>query len=298
MRDDRRLRRIAHVCADLGESPVWDEHNGLLYFVDISAGKINVLTPYAQVETLYQSTSRVGALALTDRGNLIFTEDARVAMLDLKEGAVYTHSIAIHERAGYRFNDGACDPQGRFITGLMDEGPNRKPGALYRYDHELNAQIIHRNVALPNGLAWSQDGQTLFFVDSIARAIFRADYSTTGELGPVMLFAETPSDLGRPDGIALDQAGGLWVCQFNGGCLLHYNRHGDQSDRITMPVPRPTSCCFGGKGLETLFITTARFAMTPSELAACPDAGDLYAIRPAIAGVARHLFKEGKRTDG
>lgn len=293
MSDDRRLRRIAHACVDLGESPVWDEHNGLLYFVDISAGKINVLTPYAQVETLYQSTSRVGALALTDRGNLIFTENARVAILDLKEGAVHTHSIAIHERAGYRFNDGACDPQGRFITGLLDEGPNRKAGALYRYDNELNAQIIHRNIALPNGLAWSQDGQTLFFVDSIARAIYRADYPTKGGLESVTLFAETPPELGRPDGIALDQAGGLWVCQFNGGCLLRYDSNGSLSDRITMPVPRPTSCCFGGKDLDTLFITTARFAMTPAELAEYPDAGDLYAIRPAIAGVHRHVFKEG-----
>lgn len=294
MRDRRCLHRIAHAYADLGESPVWDEHNRLLYFIDITGGKINVLTPQAQVANVYQSTSCIGALALTDRGNLIFTEDAQVAILDLKEGVVHMHSAAVPGRIGYRFNDGASDPQGRFITGLMDAGPNRKAGALYRYDNELNAQLVHRNIALPNGLAWSQDGQTLFFVDSVARTIFRASYSTTGELGPVMLFAETPAELGRPDGIALDQAGGLWVCQFNGGCLLRYDRYGYLSDRITMPVPRPTSCCFGGEGLDTLFITTARFAMTPLELAAYPDAGDLYAIRPAIAGVARHLFKEGK----
>ena len=106
------------------------------------------------------------------------------------------------------------------------------------------------------------------------------------------MFVETPVDLGRPDGIALDRNGGLWVCQFNGGCLLHYDRNGRLSKRVTMPVHRPTSCCFGGDDLGTLFITTARFAMTPTELDAYPDAGDLYALRPEAGGMARHVFKE------
>ncbi|WP_202629069.1 SMP-30/gluconolactonase/LRE family protein [Serratia fonticola] len=294
MRDECRLHKIAEVRADLGESPVWDKDNRLLYFVDISGGKINVMTPQARLATVYQSTARIGALALTDRGNLIFTENTRVAILDPKEGVVRTHSAAAHNKGCYRFNDGACDPQGRFITGLMHEGPNREAGALYRYDSELNAQAIQRNIALPNGLAWSEDGHTLFFVDSIARSIFRAAYTPNGELEAVMRFAETPTELGRPDGIALDRAGELWVCMFNGGCLLRYDSNGNLSECVTMPVPRPTSCCFGGEGLETLFITTARFAMTPSELAEYPDSGDLFAIRPAIAGVPRHLFKECK----
>ncbi|MDQ9128249.1 SMP-30/gluconolactonase/LRE family protein [Serratia fonticola] len=86
----------------------------------------------------------------------------------------------------------------------------------------------------------------------------------------------------------------LMVCMFNGGCLLRYDRNGSLGECVAMPVPRPTSCCFGEEGLETLFITTARFAMTPSELAEYPDSGDLFAIRPAIAGVPRHLFKECK----
>jgi sugar lactone lactonase YvrE len=291
MRNDD-LHKIAEVRADLGESPVWDELHRLLYFVDISGGKINVMTPQARVATVYQSTARIGALALTDKGNLIFTENARVAILDPKEGVIRTHSTAIQNRKNYRFNDGACDPLGRFVTGLMHEGPNREAGALYRYDSELNAQVLHQNIALPNGLVWSEDGSTLFFVDSIARAILRAAYSPNGELGAVMLFAETPAELGRPDGIALDRAGGLWVCQFNGGCLLRYDRNGNLSNKLAMPVPRPTSCCFGGEDLDTLFITTARFAMTPSELVEYPDSGDLFAIRPAIAGAPRHLFKE------
>jgi sugar lactone lactonase YvrE len=294
MRDNGRLHKIAEVRADLGKSPVWDKDHNLLYFVDISGGKINVLTPEARVETVYESAARIGALALTDRGNLIFTADAQVAILDPKGGVIRKLATAAHNKARFRFNDGACDPQGRFVTGLMNEGPNREAGALYRFDSQLNTQVIHRNITLPNGLAWSEDGNTLLFVDSIARSIFRAAYSPNGELEAVMRFAETPAELGRPDGIALDRAAGLWVCQFNGGCLLRYDRNGCLSDRLDMRVPRPTSCCFGGEDLDTLFITTARFDMTPSELAEHPDSGDLFALRPAIAGVPRHLFKECK----
>ncbi|MFJ5436470.1 SMP-30/gluconolactonase/LRE family protein [Pectobacterium brasiliense] len=292
MHEDGSLRKIAHIRADLGESPVWDERNGLLYFVDITGGEIKVLCPQARVETIYTSAARIGALGLTDKGNLIFTENASIAMLNMETGEVCRRTAALYDGASYRFNDGACDPQGRFITGLMDEAPNRRASALYRYDSELNAQIILQGVALPNGLAWSEDGRTLFFVDSIARSIFRTTYSVEGELGAVTLFAQTPIELGRPDGIALDRAGGLWVCQFNGGCLLRYDRGGHLSEHLAMPVPRPTSCCFGGDGLDTLFITTARFAMTPSELDRYPDAGDLYAIRPGVAGISRNFFKE------
>jgi len=174
----------------------------------------------------------------------------------------------------------------------MDEGPSGKTGALFRFDGELHDEVIHDDLALPNGLAWSQDGQTLFFVDSVSRSIYRAEYLEEGRLEHVTLFAETPAELGRPDGIALDREGGLWVCQFNGSCLLRYDRHGHLTDQVVMPVPRPTSCCFGGAAMDTLYITTARFGMSPAELRHYPDAGDLYAIRPEVGGLARFAFKE------
>lgn len=293
MPHDYGLRQIAPAQAELGESPVWDTSTGLLYFVDITQGQIKALTPQASLSTVYQSTARIGALALSDHSNLVFTENTRVCMLDTRTGTISRQSAAVHETASYRFNDGACDPQGRFVTGLMDEARSGKTGALYRYDSALQAQLIHTGIALPNGLAWSDDGSTLFFVDSVACAIFKADYSLeSDELRTVTLFARTPVELGRPDGIALDQAGGLWVCQFNGACLLHYDSKGHLIDRVAMPVPRPTSCCFGGPDLNTLFITTARLAMTPAELEQYPQAGNIYALHPEVSGVARHLFKQ------
>lgn len=285
--------QVFSVCqADLGESPVWDADTDSLLFVDISGGQINALDLDAKLTRLYQSPARIGALALTQAGDLLFTQDAAVAILDRPSLRVVQHSPAVIGLAYYRFNDGACDPQGRFITGLMDEGHRPDTGKLYRYDASLKASVILGNLNLPNGLAWSLDGQEMYFVDSVARTIFRARYPAHGQaLEDVSVFAHTPADLGRPDGLALDSEGGLWVCQFNGGCLLRYDRHGVLTQTLPVPVPRPTSCCFGGPDMRTLFITTAKFGLSAHEQQAYPAAGDIYRIRVPVPGVARHRFK-------
>ena len=106
------------------------------------------------------------------------------------------------------------------------------------------------------------------------------------------MFARTPEELGRPDGLALDIEDNLWVCQFNGGCLLQYDRNGVLLQTLSVPVPRPTSCCIGGPDMRTLFITTAKFGMSATEHADYPAAGNIYSIRLPVPGRPRHRFKE------
>ncbi|WP_313453500.1 SMP-30/gluconolactonase/LRE family protein [Pseudomonas rhodesiae] len=287
------LKLFSACQADLGESPVWDEAHQCLLFVDISGGQINALDQHGRLTRLYESPARIGAMALTDKGNLIFTQDAGVAVLDRTSLRVTHNSKLAITLSSYRFNDGACDPQGRFITGLMDEGHSRNTGKLYRYDAGLNASVIMDGISLPNGLAWSSDGSELFFVDSVARTLYRARYPANGNgLEQVLVFAQTPAELGRPDGLALDVEGNLWVCQFNGSCVLQYDRHGVLLQALPMPVPRPTSCCFGGPDMRTLYITTAKFGMSAAEQADYPAAGNIYSIRLPVPGRPRHRFKE------
>ena len=197
------LRVFSPCQAELGESPVWDAEAGCLLCVDISAGHINALDLDGNLTRLYTSSSRIGALALTQAGNLIFAQGAAVARLDRRSLRVVQQSMPVIDLRSYRFNDGACDPQGRFITGLMDEGHSRNTGKLYRYGAGLNASVILDDLSLPNGLAWAADGQSVFFVDSVACRIFQARYLAHGDrLGPVRVFAQTPAGLGRPDGLA------------------------------------------------------------------------------------------------
>ena len=287
------LRLFSACQSDLGESPVWDETSNTLLFVDISRGQINALDQQGKLTRLHQSPARVGALALTCAGNLMFTRDAGIAILDRTSLEVSSHAQPVSTLPSFRFNDAACDPQGRFVTGLMDEKHSKNSGKFYRYDSALNGSVVQENVGLPNGMVWSIDGREMFFVDSLARTLYRARYPASGHgLEEVSVFARTPPELGRPDGLAMDIEGGIWVCQFNGGCLLRYDRHGKLHRMIEMPVPRPTSCCFGGADMRTLFITTARFGMPAAELADFPDAGNIYSIRLPVAGVCRYRFKE------
>lgn len=293
MKQANQLTHFAPVQACLGESPVWDLLSGTLFFIDITAGEIYAIEGSQPPRLIYRSTRRVGALAMTTAGNLLFTEDAQLALFDLTIGAVISRSLAATTQPSFRYNDGACDPQGRFITGLMDEAHSPGSGSLHGYGADLQKTVLLNGLGLPNGIAWSATGETVYYVDSVARAIYQADWCADyARLHNSRLLAETPVSLGRPDGIAVDVAGNLWVCQFNGGCLLHFSATGRLLQRVDLPVPRPTSCCFGGEGLATLFITSARFGMTQDELHRFPQAGDIFSLPVAVPGLNPHRFNE------
>src|SRR5471030_521552 len=290
-----RPRHFSAVQACLGESPVWDAPSGTLFYIDITAGEIHAIQGSQPPRLIYRSTWRVGALALTSDGNLIFTDDRQVALFDLQREKVTARSPQVSSEPSFRYNDGSYDPQGRFITGLMDEAHSAGSGSLHGYGADLQKNGLLSGMELPNGIAWSATGETVYYVDSVARAIYQADWrARDGTLHNARLLAQTPANLGRPDGIAVDIAGNIWVCQFNGGCLLHYSAEGHLLQNVEMPVPRPTSCCFGAEGLATLFVTSARFGMTPDELRRFPLAGDIFSLPVAVAGLAPYRFKDPK----
>ncbi len=290
-----RLRHFSAVQTCLGESPVWDAPSGTLFYIDITAGEIHAIQGSQPPRLIYRSTWRVGALALTSDGNLIFTDDRQVALFDLQREKVTARSPQVSSEPSFRYNDGACDPQGRFITGLMDEAHSLGSGSLHGYGADLQKSVLLSGMGLPNGIAWSASGETIYYVDSVARAIYQADWCAKyATLHNPRLLVETPANLGRPDGISIDVAGNIWVCQFNGSCLLHYSATGGLLQKVDLPVPRPTSCCFGGEGLATLFITSAKFGMTQEELRHFSLAGDIFSLPVAVSGIEPYRFKAPK----
>jgi len=293
MTQTNRPRHFSPAQTCLGESPVWDALTGTLFYIDITAGEILAIQGSQPPRRVYSCGRRVGALAMTSDGNLIFTEDRQVVLFDLRLEKVTALSAQASTQPSFRYNDGGCDPQGRFITGLMDEAHSAGSGSLHGYGADLQKNGLLSGMELPNGIAWSATGETVYYVDSVARAIYQADWrARDGTLHNARLLAQTPANLGRPDGIAVDIAGNIWVCQFNGGCLLHYSAEGHLLQNVEMPVPRPTSCCFGAEGLATLFVTSARFGMTPDELRRFPLAGDIFSLPVAVAGLAPYRFKD------
>jgi sugar lactone lactonase YvrE len=173
--------------------------------------------------------------------------------------------------AGNRFNDGRCDPRGRFWAGTMAIDAAAGAGSLYRLDPDGSVHRILEGTTISNGLAWSADGATLYYVDTGGQAIQAFDFDLeTGAVSGRRDVVDVPRTLGRPDGMAIES-----------GALL---------DRVTVPVSRPTSCAFGGPKLEDLYITSARSGLDAETLEEQPLAGGLFRARVGVGGVPEFEF--------
>ncbi|MBP6562318.1 MAG: SMP-30/gluconolactonase/LRE family protein [Neisseriaceae bacterium] len=280
----------------LGESPLWDERNHSLYFVDITAGRIHrVGYGTTQVDTVYQAQAAIGALALTsDVGMLLCTEGSQPRLIDIDTGAIVASAPAASDHARHRYNDGVCDAAGRFITGLMDAQHAPASGRLDVYawsDGHFSRHTLCADLGLPNGMAWSPNGRQLYWVDSTAQTIYCGDYDVaTAGLAQVRPWVHTPADLGRPDGLAVDGLGQVWVSQFMGGCVLCYGPDGVLRQRVSVAAPRVTSLAFIGPAQDVLAVTTAQFGLDAAALQAAPLSGDVFLHPTAVTGLARPYF--------
>jgi sugar lactone lactonase YvrE len=192
------------------------------------------------------------------------------------------------DRPGTRFNDGKCDPAGRFWAGTMayDETPGA--GTLYRLDPDGRVEPMLAAVTISNGLAWSLDGRTLYYVDSPTRRVDAFDHDPAGGmLTNRRPFVELgPGEPGVPDGITIDAEGHLWVAFWDGWAVHRYQPDGTLDAVVPDPVARPTSCAFGGVDLADLYVTSASIGLSPAELAEQPHAGGIFRARPGVPGLA------------
>jgi sugar lactone lactonase YvrE len=180
-----------------------------------------------------------------------------------------------------RFNDGGCDPEGNFLCGTMryDEGPGG--GALYRLKPDQSVDVVLRDVTVSNGLVWTDDGATAYYVDSATHRIDVFDHDPDSGLHNRRTFAEIPSGSGDPDGLTIDVDGGIWVALWKGGAVRRYAANGSLDAIIELPTRLVTACTFGGPGLDELYITTSRYG----EDAPDPSAGAVFVARPGVAGL-------------
>ena len=162
----------------------------------------------------------------------------------------------------------------------------RYSGALYRLDGGSKLSAVLPGMGVPNGLDWSPDGRWFYHTDSMRRTIWRyAFHGATGEVGERSLFAEVTGGGGNPDGLTVDSEGFVWSAHWDGWRITRYDPDGMIDRVIQMPVPRPTSLCFGGYDLTTLYVTTATHGLTAAELDRAPLSGSLLALNVGVSGL-------------
>ena len=291
------LQRIGTQRDVLGECPLWDGRAQCLWWIDIRAPALRCFDSVRNTVSTWPMPDMLGSIALTDDGRddssrLLLALRSRLALFDPASGVFETLAEPGFADPNLRFNDGRCDAQGRFFwVGSMNNITRAPEGCLYRYDHKHGLVEEARGICIPNSLAFSPDGRTMYFADSLTHRIDAFAYDpASGRRGAARVLAEVAPPA-FPDGSCIDAEGCLWNAEFHGARLVRYTPAGAIDRVLSLPVKRPTCCAFGGADLRTLFITSTSQQMSEAELAAEPLAGALLAIDVGVAGLPEPRFR-------
>ena len=272
--------------AELGEGPLWDSRTGELLWVDIMAGLVHRFEPNSTVDRVFDVGQPVGAVVLRASGGYAFALRDGFAVGD---GDAITVVVPIESgRPDMRMNDGACDSRGRFWAGTMHLEYEPGAGALFCLDGAGTADTVVTGVTISNGIAWSPDDTTMYYVDTTTRGIDAFDYDAeTGAIAGRRLLMTIERDAGFPDGLIVDSEGCIWVALWDGWGVRRYAPDGAHLGTVDVPAARVTKAAFGGPDLGDLYITTAA-ADEPDD--AQPYAGGLFRARPGAHGLAAHAY--------
>jgi sugar lactone lactonase YvrE len=287
-------RCVLPIAAGLAEGPCWWSERNILLWVDIEASRIGLFDPATGNNDFLHLPAHVGAVVPTSVGDLLLATAAGLMRMDPSSGAVTLLLDPEVDRPGNRFNDGKCDPWGRFWAGTMAYDFEPLAGSLWRLDGDGRITRQRRQLTISNGLAWSQDRGTLYFIDSPTLKVMAFPLTSSGEIAAEpSICVQIPEDWDAvPDGMCIDAEGMLWIALFGGGAVTRWDPiSGQLLDRLALPCRQVTSCCFGGPHLDQLFMTTARREMDAAAIAAEPLAGGLFQADVGVKGLPADTFQ-------
>jgi len=281
---DHHVRTILPVQATLGEGPVWIGRDAALWFVDIKGRHIHRYDPATGAARRWDAPDQVGWVLPDADGGMIAGLRTGLHRFDPADGSFTLHARAESDAPGNRLNDATTDGAGRIWFGTMDDAETQASGRLYRHAAGRVTDSGLAPVCITNGPAIS--GDTLYHTDTLARTIWRATIRDDGTLGEAERFVEIEEGAGHPDGSVADAEGCIWVSLWGGWGVRRYDPAARLIDTVTLPASNITKIAFGGDDLRTAFATSARKGLDAAALAAQPEAGNVFAFDPGVAGVA------------
>ena len=289
---DTGVELLVDAHAQVGEGPLWDEEQQLLYWVDILSSLLYIYDPATGENRVLDVGRHVGTVVTRASGGLMLAVREGFASFDLETQELTLIANPEAHITGNRFNDGKCDPAGRFWAGTMAYENPTNQGSLYRLDTDFSVHKIFGDVAISNGIIWSLDHTTMYYIDTLRKNVRAFDYADdTGDISNERVIINVPEEIGMPDGMAIDSDGMLWVAHYGGSCVSRWNPNTAQLlEKIDLPVTQVTACAFGGPNLDILFITSAAQELDAAELERQPLAGGLFSIKTPYQGVLSFRF--------
>lgn len=266
--------------SELGEGPVWDREKNCILWVDILQGEVHQYFLATAEHKRFSMGESVGAVALCTSGRILAALKNRLVFVERENGRMEPVGVNPEIQPGSRFNDGKCDPTGRFWIGTMDEEGRKGRGDLIVVENNSTASVKISNVTISNGLAWSKDSRIFYYIDTVEQNVVAYNYNiSNGRITDKKVVIRIPLEEGKPDGMTIDEEGMLWIALWGGWEITRWNPEtGECIRRIPLPVSQVTSCTFGGENMDKLFVTSAKVGLSREDIEKQPLAGSLFVI--------------------
>lgn len=278
---------VIHPDCQLGEGAYWDHKRNCLWFVDIEKGFVQWYFPKKKESGKFPCGMKIGTLvpsSKTDELVLGLQDGIYKTNLQGKDKTLITRPDLLNPKQ--RLNDGKCDPDGRLWVGSMNLDQSPKKAHLFRLDPTGKTEKILDSISISNGIAWTRDGKSLFYIDTPTRKVMAYDFNQkSGTISNPRVLVTIPDSLGWPDGMTLDRNNNLWIGMWGGYCVSHWSsKDGRYLGKVKVNAPNVTSCAFGGKNFDVLYITTAKQGLKPETLDKFPLSGSVFEAKVGVTG--------------
>lgn len=280
MNDSAQLEIVLDHKCTLGEGPVWDEATQTILWLDIVEGLIHQYNINLKTFSSFNVGEMVGCIAFHEHGDLIAGVRNGIAFIN-REKNIVQHLANPEAGLSNRFNDGKCDVAGRFWVGTMALTEEENKGNLYVMETDLSIKKKIENVSISNGIAWSADNKTMYYINTPTNYVFAFDYDVqSGNIDNQRVVIDLTHENGYADGMTIDNEDMLWIAFFGGWRVARYNpQNGEFLSQVELPVANVTCCTFGGNDFEDLYISTANKGLSKEDLEKQPDAGKLFVLK-------------------